>query len=73
MTTYRCPVCGNTVDERLRFLHAETERWLIARIQRQHPEWVAEDGACPRCVEAYRVRRGGSAGGAAGEGPGEGE
>jgi hypothetical protein len=71
MTTYRCPVCGNTVDERLRFLHAETERWLIARVKRQHPEWVAEDGACPRCVETYRARRGGSAGGPAGERPGE--
>jgi hypothetical protein len=71
MTTYQCPVCGNTVDERLRFLHAETERWLIARVKRQHPEWVAEDGACLRCVETYRVRRGGSAGGPAGERPGE--
>lgn len=73
MTTSRCPVCGNTVDDRLRSLHAETERSRIARIQRQHPEWVAQDGACPRCVEAYRVRRGGSVGGAAGERSGEGE
>lgn len=73
MTTYRCPLCGNTVDERLRFLHAETERWLIARIRRQHPEWAAADGACPPCVEAYRARREASAGPAAGEGPREGE
>jgi len=73
MTTSRCPVCGNTVDDWLRSLHAETERWRIARIQRQHPEWVVQDGACPRCVEVYRVRRGGSVGGAAGERSGEGE
>ena len=73
MTTSRCPVCGNTVDDRLRSLHAETERGRIARIQRQHPEWVAQDGACPRCVEDYRVRRGSSVGGAAGERSGEGE
>ncbi len=73
MTTTRCPVCGNTVDGRFRSLHAETERWLIIRIRRQHPEWGVADGAWPRCVEAYRVRRGGSAGEAAGEGPGEGE
>lgn len=73
MTTTRCGVCGNTVDERFRSLHAETERWPITRIRRQHPEWVAAGGACARCVEAYRVRRGGSAGKAAGEGPGEGE
>jgi hypothetical protein len=71
MTTYHCPLCGNAVDERLRFL--ETERWLIARIRRRHPEWVAEDGACPRCVEAYRGRREGSAGPAAGERLREGE
>jgi hypothetical protein len=27
---------------------------LIARIKQNHPEWVEEDGACPRCMEYYR-------------------
>ena len=57
MAKYTCPLCGSVVHEELRTLHEDAEQWLITRIKRQHPEWVSADGACGRCVEAYRAKR----------------
>ena len=57
MSSYTCPLCGSVVQEEFRTLHEDAEQWLINRIKRQHPEWVSADGACGRCIEAYRVKR----------------
>jgi hypothetical protein len=54
---YTCALCGSQVHEELRPLHEEAERWLIDRIKRHHPEWVAADGACAPCIEAYKAKR----------------
>ncbi len=29
-------------------------QYIIKRIREEHPDWVEEDGACPKCVEHYR-------------------
>lgn len=55
MAKYPCPICGDPVDEELMYLHFERERWLVKRIQAEHPEWVETDGACPKCIKAFKT------------------
>lgn len=57
MARYSCPICGDLVEEELLCLHFERERWLVRRIKEKHPEWVEEDGACPRCLKAFKLMR----------------
>ena len=58
MAKYTCPLCGGLVNEEFRTLHEDAEQWLLYRIKRQHPEWVSADGACSRCVEAFKAKHG---------------
>ena len=58
MAKYTCPLCASQIDEEFRTLHEDAERWIIDRIKRQHPEWVSSDGACHRCIDTFKVRRG---------------
>ena len=56
MGKHICSLCGSEVHEELRTVHEDAERWIIDRIKRQLPEWVSADGACTRCVEAFKAR-----------------
>jgi len=54
----QCPLCQELfrIDD-LR-IHAKSEseelrKYTIEIIKSQHPEWVEEDGACPKCWEYY--------------------
>lgn len=49
-----CPLCEQQVDEFKYDLHESVDRVVLDWIRRQHPDWVEEDGACPRCLEYYR-------------------
>ncbi len=51
----RCPICHRVLDELDYADHRKTEtrRRVVNFIQTQHPEWVEQDGICPRCVSAY--------------------
>ena len=44
-----CKLCGQEVDS----LGKIAEQWLLKIIILEHPEWVEEDGACPKCIEYY--------------------
>ncbi len=44
-----CKLCG-TESQRL---NQELEDIVINMIKKEHPEWVASDGACQRCFEYY--------------------
>jgi hypothetical protein len=49
MTTKTCGLCDNDAE-----LMQITEKWLIGEIAREHPDWVADDGACAPCIAYYR-------------------
>ncbi len=55
MVEKRCPLCKQEIEERMLDIHVRKERVVIDLIKKKHPEWVEEDGACPRCIEYYRV------------------
>ena len=44
-----CKLCGQETDS----LCEITEQWILKIIILGHPEWVEEDGACPKCTEYY--------------------
>lgn len=50
----QCPLCQfrtyHWVD------NPEYESHLVDAIKKDFPEWESEDGACERCIEAYKVR-----------------
>jgi hypothetical protein len=54
----RCPLCQEVFPLTDLFSHAEREskeieQYTIEMIKSQHPEWVKEDAACPKCWEYY--------------------
>jgi len=44
-----CKLCGQESDS----ICEITEQWILKIIILEHPEWVEEDGACPKCTEYY--------------------
>ncbi len=53
-----CPLCKESFP--LSDLHdhmiaeqAEIRQYTVKMIQRRHPDWVEEDGACERCWKFY--------------------
>ena len=44
-----CTLCGQETDS----IDHIAEQFLIDRIRAANPEWVADNGACPQCIEHY--------------------
>lgn len=44
-----CSLCEKNTDS----LSHIAEQWLIDKIRADHPDWIANDGACPKCIEYY--------------------
>jgi len=49
---YEMPTCKLCNDE-CESLHALAKVCTLELIKRDHPEWVKEDGACPKCKAYY--------------------
>ena len=45
-----CKLCEKETDT----LHDIAERYVLDLIQKDHPEWVKEDGSCEACIEYYK-------------------
>ena len=55
----RCPLCLEYFSEDVLQDHIREESdtlrdVTIDVIKSQHPDWVAENGACPKCWEYYK-------------------
>ena len=44
---------SQVVDKEVTSLHREAERFVLDFIRQTHPEWVREDGSCPKCLAYY--------------------
>ena len=56
--TSECPLCGERVPRSHLAQHLERDaeelrRHTLRMIRRSHPDWVAENGSCKKCVEYY--------------------
>ena len=50
----KCPICGKGGHDQS--LHIIEQSWLYELIKKYRPEWIQEDGACPKCVEFYEKK-----------------
>lgn len=56
--TFSCPLCGRPIAPEIRPLTARIDAPVLRSLQRMHPAWTAEAGACPECVyEAAEMDR----------------
>lgn len=49
-----CPFCNKVMEELVVDACTGAYRYVIDRIKSEHPDWVEEDGACPKCIKYYR-------------------
>ena len=45
-----CPLCNHATDS----VEHIMEEMLLKIIREEHPEWVEQNGLCPKCVAYYR-------------------
>lgn len=55
----KCKLCGQQFPASVLQAHIlaesnEARDYTINMISKQHPDWVASDGACPKCWEYYK-------------------
>jgi hypothetical protein len=48
-----CPLCGSEVTKKTFQVHFETEKYVLDRIAKEHPDWKESDGSCTKCLEYY--------------------
>ncbi len=46
-----CKVCN---DDKAESIMQVAEQYVLELIQKDHPEWVKSDGACPKCIQYYK-------------------
>jgi len=49
----QCPICNKMMEEETIKACEDAKDWVVKAIKRDHPEWVASDGSCPRCLSYY--------------------
>jgi len=54
MERYKCATCGARVERDLVAFIKHTDKHVIEAIQKDHPEWVAKDGVCHKCLDYYK-------------------
>ena len=54
MAGYQCPLCGRQLERELLLFLDHTNQHIIDRIKESHPEWIAENGVCPPCLDYYQ-------------------
>jgi uncharacterized membrane protein len=52
-----CSVCGAQVDTRHLANPQKLEEGLVDMIRKDHPDWDAKRGVCPKCREQYRAKK----------------
>ena len=51
---YKCGLCGQEIDDDLGAFVHHGEKHIVDQIKKQHPEWTADNGCCPKCLEYYK-------------------
>lgn len=49
-----CPICKKQKEDLIVNICTDAYKFVIKRIKEGHPDWIEEDGACPKCIEYYK-------------------
>ena len=51
MQTYTCPTCGSQMERDLSIFMEHTVKHVVDEVKRLNPNWLTQDGFCPKCLE----------------------
>ena len=57
---YKCSVCQEQVEGDLLVYINHTQEHIIDEIKTKHPEWIENDGICPKCEDYFKSQIKGS-------------
>ena len=52
---YTCPTCGNKMERDLLLFIRHTDAHVVEELKKRHPNWITNDGYCPKCLEHYKA------------------
>ena len=52
---YICPTCGERMDRDLILFMKHTDAHVVEELKKLHPEWITNDGYCPKCLDHYKA------------------
>jgi len=58
MAGYTCPTCNTKMERDVLVLYKHTDQHIVDAIKKQNPQWVSEDGYCPKCLDAFKQQMG---------------
>ena len=63
MAAYTCPTCNEKMERDMLLFYKHTDQHIVDAIKKQNPQWVSEDGYCPKCLRAFKqqMAKGGTA------------
>ncbi len=51
---YICDICKKAVKGDVKTFIDHTEGHIVEAIKKRNPDWIQEDGICPKCLEYYK-------------------
>ena len=54
MAIYTCPTCGIKMERDLLLFTQHTDQHVVDELKKRHPDWITEDGYCPRCLDHFK-------------------
>ena len=52
--SYICPLCQDKIEGDLLAFKEHTENHIVDEVKLRHPDWIKENGLCPKCLAYYR-------------------
>lgn len=52
---YTCPTCGNKMERDLLLFINHTDAHVVEELKKTHPNWITDEGFCPKCLEHYKA------------------
>ncbi|GEM_PF-774853 len=54
MAIYTCPTCEAKMERNLLLFIEHTDQHIVDELKKKHPNWITEDGFCPRCLDHFK-------------------
>ena len=52
---YVCPTCGDKMERDLMLFIRHTDAHVVDELKKKNPQWITQEGYCPKCLEHYKA------------------